>query len=240
MAIKKDKKKFGSELILGKGGSKFDSSPVYPTDSFYGGGGPPEQTAQTAQQAKPEDTSDGRTYSRKSIAEGMKKLSKQGKLTPERVEEARGRASDLGVTGEQFDKFSQREDLNVLASSPMEAAARVAYADEFGSGLESLKARQDPNYELGSASPMSKGRLLNPSKGSSLMRMARRARKKGFGKAAEALYMQGALAKSREPNIITEDYRKQQMDQRIQMASEAAKQDKALAGFSEYMKSLRA
>ena len=112
---------------------------------------------------------------RRGIAAGLKDLSKRGYLTGELLKEARGRATEAGITDDQFSSFMKKNRIKpsnfataAPTSSPEEAAQNVMFQNEFGTGLGSLAAMQDDNYKLGSGSSLSKpAGPVNKNKGGS-------------------------------------------------------------------------
>lgn len=133
---------------------------------------------------------------------------------------------DLGMKA--FDQEKAAKEKEAVATSKEEAAQKVLFQREFGTGLATLKAMQDPNYEIGSGSPLrQKARPIGPASGK-FRRAARRLRRQGYGAAAQQMAMRGEMARMEEPSIDTPAARGQRMTQRIIAAREAQKQDKIL------------
>jgi hypothetical protein len=170
---------------------------------------------------------------RRGIASGLKDLSKRGALTGDLLKEARQRATAAGVSEEQFSSFMGKEDIktqNFATAAPTEskeeAAQNVMFQRQYGTGLGTLAAMQDPNYELGSGSALRQpARSIGPASGK-FRRAARRLRRQGYGAAAQQMAAAGELARMGEPSIDTPALRGQRMAQRIAAAKEARKQDK--------------
>jgi len=187
-----------------------------------------EQAKQEAEQAKQEAD----LKERQGIAAGLKNLSKEDKLTTGLFNQAKDRATKAGVTDEQFESFLDENKIAKPASSKEEAAQNVMYQREFGTGLGTLKAMQDPKYELGSGSALRQpARPIGPESGK-YRRAARRLRRQGYGQAAQQMAMQGEMARLGEPAIDTKELRAARMSQRILAGKEAQKQDKLAAGMA--------
>jgi len=174
---------------------------------------------------------------RRGIASGLKDLSKRGALTGDLLKEARQRATAAGVSEEQFSSFMGKEDIktqNFATAAPTEskeeAAQNVVFQRQYGTGLGTLAAMQDPNYELGSGSALRQpARSIGPASGK-FRRAARRLRRQGYGAAAQAMAMRGEMARVNEPSIDTPALRGQRMLQKMAAGKEAGKQDKIMAG----------
>lgn len=110
------------------------------------------------------------------------------------------------------------------------AAQNVLFQREFGTGLDTYKAMQDPNYVLGSGSALRQPARRLESKAGAMRRAARRLRRQGYGAAAQQMAAAGEMARLGQPSIDTPALRKQRMKQRIAASEEAAKQDKLTAG----------
>jgi hypothetical protein len=137
---------------------------------------------------------------------------------------------DLGMKAFDQEKAAKEKEAvaETGATSKEEAAQKVLFQREFGTGLATLKAMQDPNYEIGSGSPLrQKARPIGPASGK-FRRAARRLRRQGYGAAAQQMAMRGEMARMEEPSIDTPAARGQRMTQRIIAAREAQKQDKIL------------
>lgn len=193
-----------------------------------------------------------RASKRRGIASGLKDLSKRGALTGDLLRQARQRAADAGVTEEQFDTFLEKSRIRERGSpfafkkpkkgtglfdqpapDPTAAAAaaqNVMFQRQFGTGLGTLAAMQDPNYELGSGSALRQPARPIGSESGKYRRASRRLRRQGYGGAAQQMAMAGEMARMREPSIVTPAYRRQQALQRIEAGREAQKQDKIMAG----------
>jgi len=179
---------------------------------------------------------------KRDIASEIKDLSKRGALTGDLLKQARQRATDVGVSEDQFNTFLEGNRIRErgsafsfkkpkkekgtglfdqpatgLASSPEEARANVIFQRKFGSGLDALKAMQDPSYEVGSGSSL----LDKPeSKESEAGRLGRIGRKVG-GSVGKQLQQASAIARLTQPSIMTEDIKKQDVLSRKE-ASKAA------------------
>lgn len=174
---------------------------------------------------------------RRGVASDLKDLSERGALTGDLLKEARQRATGAGVTDEQFSSFMDKEDIktqNFATAAPTEskeeAAQNVMFQNQYGTGLGSLAAMQDPNYELGSGSSLNQpARAIGPASGK-FRRASRRLRRQGYGAAAQQMAMAGEMARMDEPSIDTPALRGQRMLQKMAAAKEAQKQDKIAAG----------
>jgi len=174
---------------------------------------------------------------KKGIASGLKDLSKRGALTGDLLNEARQRATAAGVSEEQFSSFIGKEGIKTQdfataapTESKEEAAQNVMFQRQYGTGLGTLAAMQDPNYELGSGSALRQpARSIGPASGK-FRRAARRLRRQGYGDAAERMAMDGEKARVNEPSIDTKARRGQRMLQKRAAGREASKQDKLAAG----------
>lgn len=174
---------------------------------------------------------------RRGIASGLKDLSKRGALTGDLLKEARQRATAAGVSEEQFSSFMSKEGIKTQdfataapTESKEEAAQNVMFQRQYGTGLGTLAAMQDPNYELGSGSALRQpARSIGPASGK-FRRSARRLRRQGYGAAAQQMAAAGEVARMNEPSIDTPARRGQRMLQRMAAAKEASKQDKLAAG----------
>lgn len=168
---------------------------------------------------------------RKGIARGLKDLSGRGALTPDLLREARDRAMATGSTEEGFNTFLGREGINIPKGyqsasegqemgnpedASMQAAQNVMYQREFGTGLGTLKAMQDPNYELGSGSALRQPPRQIGTKAGALRRASRRLRKQGYAAQAGQMAMASEMQRLTEPSIVRPADRKMQMDQRIE------------------------
>lgn len=162
------------------------------------------------------------------IASGLKNLYGRGALTSDLLKEARGRASAAGVSEDQFSSFLGKNNIkqqNFAGSpaSPTSASSGEATENVLSArtGLASLTAMQDDNYELGSGSPLSApSRPIGPASGRARS-AARRLRRKGYGKAAEQMSMAGEMAAISEPPIDSEYLKKQRDLDRAAAAREA-------------------
>ena len=173
---------------------------------------------------------------RRGIASGLKDLSKRGALTGDLLKQARQRATDAGVTEEQFSSFMEKEGVkpsNFATAAPTEskeeAAQNVMFQRQFGTGLGTLAAMQDPNYELGSGSALRQPARQIGSEKSKYLRAARRQKRQGNTAAAQRLALLGEMVGMGKPSIVTPAYRGQQALQRIEAGREAQKQDKLAA-----------
>lgn len=114
--------------------------------------------------------------------------------------------------------------------SKEEAAQNVMFQRQYGTGLGTLAAMQDPNYELGSGSALRQpARSIGPASGK-FRRAARRLRRQGYGAAAQQMAAAGEMARMNEPSIDTPALRGQRIAQRIAAGREARKQDTIMAG----------
>ena len=137
---------------------------------------------------------------------------------------------DLGMKAFDQEKAAKEKEAvaDTGATSKEEAAQKVMFQREFGTGLATLKAMQDPSYEVGSGSPLrQKARPIGPASGK-FRRASRRLRRQGYGPAAQQMAMRGEMARMEEPSIDTPAARGQRMAQRIIAGREAQKQDKIL------------
>lgn len=174
---------------------------------------------------------------KKGIASGLKDLSKRGALTGGLLKEARQRATKAGVSEEQFSSFMDKEGIkaeDIATAAPTEskeeAAQNVMFQRQYGTGLGTLAAMQDPNYELGSGSALRQpARSIGPASGK-FRRASRRLRRQGYGGAAQQMAMAGEVARMQEPSIDTPALRGQRMLQKMTAAKEARKQDKIASG----------
>lgn len=184
-----------------------------------------------------EEEEEDKAKKRRGIAAGLKDLSKRGYLTGELLKEARGRATEAGITDDQFSSFTKKNRIKpsnfataAPTSSPEEAAQNVMFQNEHGTGLGSLAAMNEENsdYELGSGSPLSQpARAIGPESGK-YRRSARRLRRQGYGGAAQEMAMRGEDKRMNESAIDTPAARMQRMVGKIQVSREANKQDQLL------------
>lgn len=167
----------------------------------------------------------------------LKKRSRLGSLTPEVYEKAKEQLGKYeGVSGEDFESAMSKNLIrpsNFATAAPTEskeeAAQNVMFQRQYGTGLGTLKAMQDPNYELGSGSALRQpARSIGPASGK-FRRAARRLRRQGYGSAAQQMAMAGEMARMSEPSIDTPALRGQRMAQRIVAGREAQKQDRLAA-----------
>ena len=177
---------------------------------------------------------------KREIASELKDLSKRGALTGDLLKGSRKKAIDAGISEDQFNTFLEKNRIRErgsafsfkkpktgtglfdqpatdLASSPEEARANVIFQRKFGTGLDALKAMQDPSYEVGSGSSL----LDEPeSKESDAGRLARIGHKVG-GSVGKQLQLASAIARLTQPSIMTKDIKKQDVLSRKE-ASKAA------------------
>lgn len=177
---------------------------------------------------------------KREIASELKDLSKRGALTGDLLKGSRKKAIDAGISEDQFNTFLEKNRIRErgsafsfkkpktgtglfdqpatdLASSPEEARANVIFQRKFGTGLDALKAMQDPSYEVGSGSSL----LDEPeSKESDAGRLARIGHKVG-GPVGKQLQLASAIARLTQPSIMTKDIKKQDVLSRKE-ASKAA------------------
>lgn len=117
---------------------------------------------------------------RRGVFKGLKSLSRRGALTPEKLEEARTRASAAGVSGSDFDRTlsdnlirvstfrsafedDAGEKIAASAGSPLpepttaqEAAESYQFARENLSPMQAYKASLHPLREIGEGGPLGK------------------------------------------------------------------------------------
>lgn len=211
------------------------------TYDLAGGSAKPDTPA-----VDPAQNADDQLAARRGIASGLKDLSKRGALTADLLKEARQRATKAGVSEDQFSSFMEKEGIRErgsafsfkkpkkgtglfdqpatgLASSPEEARANVIFQRKFGTGLDALKAMQDPSYEVGSGSSL----LDKPeSKESDAGRLARIGRKVG-GPVGKQLQQASAIARLTQPSIMTKDIRRQDVLSRKEAGKAAMLADAA-------------
>jgi len=167
----------------------------------------------------------------------MKKKSRLGELTPEMYGKAKEQLGKYeGVSGEAFESAMSKNLIrpsNFATAAPTEskeeAAQNVMFQRQYGTGLGTLAAMQDPKYELGSGSALRQpSRPIGPASGR-LRSAARRLRRQGYGPAAQQMAMAGEIARMREPSIDTPALRGQRMLQKMTTGKEARKQDALLS-----------
>lgn len=189
---------------------------------------------------------------RRGIAADLKSLSKRGALTGDRLKEARQKAEKAGVTGEQFESFMEKNRIRERGSpfsfkrqksgtglfdqpapDPTEAEAaaqNVMFQRQYGTEPNAAsKAMQDPNYVLGSGSPLNQPASRIGTASGKFRRAALRQRRRGNTAAAQQLALLGEMARMGEPSIDTPALRGRRMAQRMAAAEEARKQDKLAA-----------
>lgn len=163
----------------------------------------------------------------------MKGLSKIGRLTPEMYAKAKEQLGKYeGVSGEAFESTMAKNlirpsNLTTAAptSSPEEAAQNVIFQRQYGTGLGALAAMQDPNYKIGSGSPLRQpSRAIGPKSGKA-RRASRRLRRQGYGKAAEQMAMAGEMVRMDEPSIDTPALRAGRLLGKIDASKEVRKQE---------------
>jgi len=167
----------------------------------------------------------------------MKKKSRLGELTPEMYGKAKEQLGKYeGVSGEAFESAMSKNLIrpsNFATAAPTEskeeAAQNVMFQRQYGTGLGTLAAMQDPNYVTGSGSSLlQKPRRIGPASGR-FRSASRRLRRQGYGAAAQQMAMAGELARIREPSIDTPALRGQRMLQKMTTGKEARKQDALLS-----------
>lgn len=164
----------------------------------------------------------------------MKKKSRLGILTPEMYGKAKEQLGKYeGVSGEAFESAMSKNLIKpsnfTPAESKEEAAQNVMFQRQYGTGLDTLAAMQDPKYELGSGSALRQpSRPIGPASGR-FRSASRRLRRQGYGAAAQQMAMAGELARMREPSIDTPALRGQRMLQKMTTGKEARKQDALLS-----------
>jgi len=168
----------------------------------------------------------------------MKEKSRLGRLTPEMYGKAKEQLGKYeGVSGEAFESTMEKNSIRpsdfataAPTESKEEAAQNVMFQRQYGTGLGTLAAMQDPNYELGSGSALRQpARSIGPASGK-FRRAARRLRRQGYGAAAQQMAAAGELARVNELSIDTPALRGQRMLQKMAAGGEASKQDKLAAG----------
>jgi hypothetical protein len=211
---------------------------------------PYESAEAQLDEPSPFDAADARDRldKKREIASELKDLSKRGALTGDLLKDARQKATDAGVSEDQFNTFLEGNRIRErgsafsfkkpepetgtglfdqpatdLASSPEEARANVIFQRKFGTGLGALKAMQDPSYKVGSGSS-----LLDPTerKESEAGRLSRIGRGVG-GPVGKQLQQVSAIARLTQPSIMTKDIKKQDVLSRKEAAKAAMLADAA-------------
>jgi hypothetical protein len=137
-----------------------------------------------------------------------------------------------GVSGKAFEAAMKKNSIKpsnfttaAPTSSPEEAAQNVIFQREYGTGLGSLAAMQDPNYKIGSGSPLRQpSRAIGPESGKA-RRASRRLRRQGYGRAAEQMAMAGEMVRANEPSIDTPALRAGRLLGKIDASKEVRKQE---------------
>jgi len=169
----------------------------------------------------------------------MKKKSQLGRLTPEMYGKAKEQLMKYeGVTGEEFESTMSKNLIRpsnfvkvAPAESKEEAVQNVMFQRQYGTGLGTLAAMQDPKYKEAArditikTSPLRMAaQPIGPASGKA-EREARRAAKRGDKELAKELYAAAASQRLREPAIDTPLLRGIRMAGKIAAAKEARKQD---------------
>lgn len=110
------------------------------------------------------------------------------------------------------------------AKSKEEAEANARFADEHGTGLEAMKAKEDEKHEVGMGGFQPATRV-NQAASAPILRQARRERKKGNFAVADKLAYEGARMRADEPSIDTEELRAQRAAQKRDTGRAAREQD---------------
>ena len=167
----------------------------------------------------------------KSLSSGA--LDGKGNLTPEMYAKAKEQLGKYeGVSGEAFEATMKKNSIKpsnfttaAPTSSPEEAAQNVIFQRQYGTGLGALAAMQDPNYKIGSGSPLRQpSRAIGPKSGKA-RRASRRLRRQGYGRAAEQMAMAGEMVRANEPSIDTPALRAGRLLGKIDASKEIAKQE---------------
>jgi hypothetical protein len=160
-------------------------------------------------------------------------LNGKGNLTPEMYAKAKEQLGKYeGVSGKAFEAAMKKNSIKpsnfttaAPTSSPEEAAQNVIFQREYGTGLGSLAAMQDPNYKIGSGSPLRQpSRAIGPESGKA-RRASRRLRRQGYGRAAEQMAMAGEMVRANEPSIDTPALRAGRLLGKIDASKEVRKQE---------------
>jgi hypothetical protein len=106
---------------------------------------------------------------------------------------------------------------------------------EFGTGLDTFQAMQDPSYQLGSGSSLSQPARKIGTKSGDMRRAARRLRRKGYGSQAGQMALASEMQRLEEPNIRRPEDRAMEMAGRMQMGREAQKQQDLQSKYNEYV-----
>jgi len=179
----------------------------------------------------------GNLRKRQGIASGLQNLQKSGGLTADLLKEARQRAGAAGVSDKQFDSFLGREGIGV-SKSPEQAAQNVMVQREFGTGLGTFQAMQDPSYQLGSGSSLRQPARKIGTKSGDMRRAARRLRKRGYTSQAGQMALAAETQRLSEPDIRRPEDRAMEMAGRMQMGREAQKQQDLQSKYNEYISRL--
>ncbi len=176
---------------------------------------------------------DEKSTMRQDFFKKMKGLSRRGNLTPEMYAKAKEQLGKYeGVSGEAFESTMAKNlikpsNLTTAAptSSPEEAAQNVIFQREYGTGLGALAAMQDPNYKIGSGSPLRQpSRAIGPESGKA-RRASRRLRRQGYGRAAEQMALAGEMVRANEPSIDTPALKAGRLLGKIDASKEVRKQE---------------
>jgi hypothetical protein len=150
----------------------------------------------------------------------------------------------LEVDGDQYDQTMQQSGLMakptaaVDPASSMAAAQKVMYNRQFGSGLDTQAAMQDPNYQLGSGSALRQpARSLEKASGA-MNRQARALKRKGYMAQAGEMAGMAAQAKLNEPSITRQSDLKQQTDTRMAQADLMGQEQDMMNRTRDYMNRL--
>lgn len=187
----------------------------------------------------PLPTENKQTYLRGLVGSGLERLYKGNKLTGDLLAEGKLRARSLGVTEGEFDGFLKRKGIATpeqAAQRKAETSQRQAEASQrvisAKTGLDKLEAMQSDDYVLGSGGTTDMGAgsakpvVFDPKKRAALQagKDARDARRKGYSKASEHLFLQGKGLNRGLANISTDASKAAITDGMAAQAREAAKQ----------------
>ncbi len=181
---------------------------------------------------------DEKSTMRQDFFNELKSLSKKhpndpSRLTPEIYAKAKEQLGKYeGVSGEAFEATMKKNSIKpsnfttaAPTSSSKEAAQNVIFQRQYGTGLGALAAMQDPNYKIGSGSPLRQpSRAIGPKSGKA-RRASRRLRRQGYGRAAEQMAMAGEMVRANEPSIDTPALRAGRLLGKIDASKEIAKQE---------------
>ena len=166
---------------------------------------------------------------RQDFASDLKNLSRRGALTTALSDDAKDRASELGITDGEYNSFVDRNDIRLntsyrapLADTQEEAIERVKYFQETGQGLKAFEARQDPKFKQAFNEGTPTSPLLEDSKplegverrkANQIEREAKRIKDPAVRR---ALLLQAAQIRAGQPNITTPATKKAALDRNMQ------------------------